>query len=239
MILSDPGVNVVTSGNFNASSIIVRNGAAFQFGAATTITGENPDLPNSTYITIENGGTADWYIGEDFGGINLKGGTINIRGGGPNLAGSLGIIESGSIIGLDAARTLNVAAAGTFQKNTAGTVTLTNTDIGATGPINIHEGTLSTDASFSGTGSIFLSTATTAATLQFRGAQAETVAKNLFLNSAGGTIDVQSATAIKTWSGNILSTNTPSPLTKNRPRRTPAERNQFLQRTNHGPRRAD
>ncbi len=217
VILSDPGAGIVSSGNLNASSIIVRDGAAFQFGASTPIAGENPDFPNSTYVTVETGGIADWYIGEDLGGVVLKGGTVNIRGGGPNLAGSLGLIESGAITGIDAPRTLNVSASGTFQKQTTGIVTLTNTDISATGPMNIHEGTLSTDASFSGTGSVFLSTPTTSGTIQFRGAQAETVAKNMFLDSAGGTIDVQSASAIKTWSGNILSTNSPSPLTKTGP----------------------
>lgn len=214
VILTDPGASVVTGGDLNASSIIVRNGAAFQFGSATPISGENPDFPNTTYITIEAGGTADWYVGEDFGGINLQGGAVNIGGGGPNIAGNAGIIESGTITGIGATRALAVAVNGTFVKQTAGTVTLTNTNINATGPVFINEGTLSTDAGFSGTGSVFLATSSTAATLQFRGAQAETVAKNLFLDSAGGTIDVQDAAAIKTWSGNILSNNTPSPLTK-------------------------
>jgi autotransporter-associated beta strand protein len=203
VILSDPGNDIVTGGNLNATSILVRNGAAFQFGSATPIS-ENPDLPNSTVITAETGGTIDWYIAEDFGGINLQGGTLNIGGGGPNIAAGIGIMESGTINGVGATRTLSVANGGQFNKATSGVLTLNNTNINATGIISVYEGTLSTDANLTGSGALFLGLAAPT-TLQLTGSNPITMPKRVDLGSGGTTIEVTNADAVKTFSGNLTS----------------------------------
>ncbi len=199
------------AGDLNASSIIVRNGAAFQFGTTPALTGENPDFPATTYVTLETGSTADWYVGEDLGGVNYQGGTLNIRGGGPNTAGTASVIQSGTINGLDAtttptARTLSFAAAGSTVKNTTGTLTLNNVTIDNTGPFFIDQGTIATNSPITGTGIMTLGSATSTATLQFTNTGALTVAKNLQLDAVnGGEINVQNASANVVMTG-VLST---------------------------------
>ncbi len=90
VILSDPVSASGAQADFNASLINVASGARFQFGSATPITGENPDLPANTAINLPTGAVTDWYVGEQFGSVNLTGGTLNLVAGGVNVGDVLG-----------------------------------------------------------------------------------------------------------------------------------------------------
>jgi hypothetical protein len=68
----------VTPTNFNPVSIVVNNGGTYQFGAAGV---GDPNLPNTTYVTVNPGGTMITEEGEQFGGIHLQGGTVVLRAG--------------------------------------------------------------------------------------------------------------------------------------------------------------
>ncbi|MGC4003368.1 MAG: autotransporter-associated beta strand repeat-containing protein [Pirellulales bacterium] len=217
VLLSDIGNGVGTGGDFNATSIVVKNGGAFQFGTDTGVA-ENPDLPNTTFINVETGGTVDWYIGETFGGVNLQGGALNIRGGGTDLAAGTSSFQSGTVTGFGAARSFSVANGGVLSKvsngsttpgDVGGTVTITDADINATGRIEIFGGTLSTNSGLNGTGALLLGDSSTPETtaaparLQLRGVANDTFTKTINVGAAGGTIDVAEASARKVWSGVI------------------------------------
>lgn len=71
----------VAGGDLGASSIVINNSGTFQFGVSAT---DNPDHPDSTFFTVNEGGTLDMRIGEQIGGVNLNGGTILFDGLGTN-----------------------------------------------------------------------------------------------------------------------------------------------------------
>ena len=213
------------NGDFNAAAINVRNGARFQFGQTTALSGENPDLPAGTIVTIDAGGVADWNVGEDFGALNLNGGTLNLLRGAPNLTNA-------SVDSFWTAGTINSTTNLAFSSTSNGTgkifkigsdtVTLNGANIGSIGVFGIQEGTLSTDANFTGTlGEIVLGTSSTSGTLQFRNTASFTTAKPLQVDAFGGTIDVTQAGTTATFSGAITNptSGTPGILTKTGPGR--------------------
>lgn len=175
----------VATTNFNPVSIVVNNGGTYQFGSAGV---GNPNLPNSTYITVNTGGQVVWQEGEDFGGFKLQGGTITSTSGNINFTGTAasefqsGIINGPSGFGGTAA----------VNKTTAGTVTINNSALNNTGALNIQEGTLVTNVGFASTGAMSLGTATNSATLSFNGTTA-TNARALTVNAGNGVVEVSPA----------------------------------------------
>lgn len=183
--------------NFNATDITVNTGGTFVFGNATI---NDPNIPNTTYITANSGGTIRWEEPETFGGFNLKGGTINLAQGGMTLAGATdSTLESGLVTG-----TVGNNIGGTLGVNklTSGTVTVENVNFTNTGALNIQAGTLSTNVGFTGTGVMSIGTADNSATLQFNGTTA-TNARPLTINAAGGTVDVLNSGANYSQSGAV------------------------------------
>lgn len=175
----------VATTNFNPVSIVVNNGGTYQFGAAGV---GNPNLPNSTYVTINTGGLVLWQEGEDFGGIKLQGGTLTSTSGNMNFVGSSASeFQSGTINGPS-----GFGGTAAINKTTAGTVTVNNSAINNTGALNIQEGTLATNTGFTSAGAMTLGTAGNSATLSFNGTAA-TNARALTVNAGGGTVEVTAA----------------------------------------------
>ncbi|MES2707903.1 MAG: autotransporter-associated beta strand repeat-containing protein [Verrucomicrobiota bacterium] len=168
--------------NFNPVSIVVNNGGTYQFGAAGV---GNPNLPNTTYVTVNTGGQVLWQEGEDFGGLKLQGGTLTSTSGNMNFGGATASeLQSGTINGPS-----GFGGGAAINKTTAGTVTVNNAAINNTGALNIQEGTLVTNTGFTGAGAMTLGTAGNSATLAFNGATA-TNARALTVNAGNGTVDV-------------------------------------------------
>jgi autotransporter-associated beta strand protein len=180
--------------NFNPTSIVVNNGGTYQFGDNGV---GNPNLPDATYITINTGGLFRSQEGEQFGGFNLFGGSIDLQVGDININGATpSEIRSGTMTNT----ATGITGAGTINKTTAGTVTLTGMPLNNNGGVNIQEGTIATNSGFGVNGALTFGTDTTAGTLQYTGANA-TVAKAITLNTGGGTVDVSTGATAYTLSG--------------------------------------
>lgn len=196
--------DAVATTNFNPVSIVVNDGAAYQFGRATA---GNPNLPNSTYITVNTGGTVNWQEGEDFGGFHLLGGTINFSQGGANCVGSSPQNwASGTFTGGN----FQLAGSAPINKTTSGTVFLTgnvafNNRAADNNVINLMDGTISM-ASVANLGNVNVSFGdaggATAGTLDYRGVTA-TRPGDFSFNPGGGVIRVDSATTVLTLSGTV------------------------------------
>jgi autotransporter-associated beta strand protein len=189
----------VATTNFNPVSIVVNNGGTYQFGAATV---GNPNLPNSTYITVNTGGMVSWQEGEDFGGFHLQGGTINLQQGTTNCFGTAPQNwTSGTLTGGNFAIAGNTA----INKTTSGTVFVTgNVAINTgTGGLNIMDGTVSLAGTANlGSANVTLgdNTGTTAGTFAYLGATASRTG-NFGINAGNGVIHVESATTVLTLTG--------------------------------------
>lgn len=198
VLLSDPGAGVGTSGDINAVSIVVNNGGAFQFGQGG-ISGENPDLPDSTIITVNPGGNVDWRVGEQLGGVNLQGGTVTLDGGSIT---SVAPAESWTAGTLTAPGTTarSIGGSAVINKTTAGTVTVSGAaTIGST--LNIQEGTVAFAAPANlGTAAITLGTSSTSGTFEYQGT-ADATRSGTFTYNGPGTIQVDSASNALTLSG--------------------------------------
>ncbi|AMV33688.1 Extracellular serine protease precursor [Pirellula sp. SH-Sr6A] len=189
----------IATTNFNPVSIVVNNGGTYQFGASTV---GDPNLPNSTYITVNSGGTVNWQEGETFGGVNLNGGVVNLQQGSMTMSGATAQNwTNGSLIGGN----FTVGGNTAINKTTAGTVTLGgNVSITTgTGRLNILDGTLSMlGASNLGTAAVRLgaSDGTTAGTFDYQGTTA-TRAGAFTLQAGGGAIHVAKSGTELTLSG--------------------------------------
>jgi len=143
LVVSDPGAGAGTAGDIDSEAIVVNSGGVFQFGEGG-VSGENPDLPNSTYLVINPGGVVNWRVGEQIGGTHLQGGTLNMAGGAPSNYGlTPGIWTHGTLTGTanTPGGSINTGGTGTIIKNTAGTVTVTgDARIGVA--VTIEEGTI-------------------------------------------------------------------------------------------------
>lgn len=182
--------------NFNPVSIIVNDGSTYQFGAATV---GNPNLPNTTYITVNTGGVVNWQEGEDFGGFHLHGGTINLQQGTANTLGSTvqnwtsGTLTGGNFV---------IGGTTAIEKTSPGTVAITgNVAItNGVGGIRIYDGTISmANAVNLGNTSITLGDAAggTSGRLLYAGATASRVG-SFAINSGSGVIDIESSTTTLT-----------------------------------------
>ena len=198
----------VANTNFNPVSIVVNNGGTYQFGAAGV---GDPNLPNSTYITVNAGGTVNWQEGETFGGVNLQGGLIDLQQGGMTSSGTTAQSwTSGTLTG---SGTNAVGGSTAINKTTSGTVIITGSArvTTSTGGFNIEDGTVThVNAANLGTANITLGAAATAGTFEYQGISALR-AGNFTTNAGGGTISVTNANTDLTISGNIGGT---GPLAK-------------------------
>jgi autotransporter-associated beta strand protein len=188
------GGTVILSGTgaINASLIAVNNGGTFQFGP-----GSDPNLPNTTNIDINTGGTVEWQVGEALGATNILGGTLILNGGAPGSGTVPNSLTSGTISGV----TATALGGGTMVKTTAGTITVTGLAT-ISAAIDIREGTVAfASAGNLGSGAITLGTATTAGTLQYQGATA-TRGGTITLNGAGE-IRVTDPAAVLSLSGTV------------------------------------
>jgi autotransporter-associated beta strand protein len=197
--INDATVNATT--NFNPVSIVVNNTGTYRFGVGLA---GNPNLPNSTYVTANAGGTIIWDEGEDFGGINLNGGTLNLLGSGYNAQGSTAQAwTSGTVTGSFAAA--GSGAASTINKTTSGVVTITGAaSLGGSNAVNIIDGTIThVNAANLGTKNVTLGGATAGSTVgvfEYQGASASR-AGTFAVNAGGGVIRVTNAAANLTLSG--------------------------------------
>ncbi|MDB5294286.1 MAG: Extracellular serine protease precursor, partial [Phycisphaerales bacterium] len=132
-----------SGGNLNASEIIVNNGGTYEFGQGG-VTGEDPNLPSNTLVTINAGGTAVWRVGESLGAVNLQGGTLNLMGAAPSGGGLvLGNWTGGTLTGTSASPGVTAIGMGgnAVNKTTPDIVTV-NGDATITFTMNILDGTV-------------------------------------------------------------------------------------------------
>ena len=198
-------VQDITAGDLSATSIVVNNGGKFEFFGPTG----NPDLPGTTFITINTGGIAEFSEDEAFGGINLLGGTFTLAStipGNVTLSSTTNsILSSGSITQITPAA-FAITGSSAIRKTTSGTVTVTDTPLNNTGGLFIDEGTLSTNSTIGGaTGSITFGTnggSPTAGTLLYSGSTVANT-KLVTLNDGGGTVNVSSSATDFTLGGVI------------------------------------
>jgi autotransporter-associated beta strand protein len=197
LILADPGAGTGTSGDINATDISVNSGGTFIFGQGG-IAGENPDLPDTTFITIKTGGTVFWRVGEQIGGIHLQGGTLSMDGGGETSNGVSETWTSGTVTTTGA--TAFTAGGGVvITKNTSGTVNVTGAAIVGS-VLDIQEGTVAfANAGNLGSAAVRLGSATTTGTFEYQGATASRA--GAFALNGGGVVRVTQAATALTLSG--------------------------------------
>lgn len=202
--IDDPG----TGGDLNITDIIVNNGGRFQFGDNNI---GNPDLPNSTYITVNTGGVIAFQEAEDFGGIHLNGGTALLDQSGFNTAGTTVQLWNSGSITTAGVTSYAIAGAGSVQKLSSGTVEVSGlAALNITGGIQIAEGTLRlVSAANLGSGAMPIalgsdSTAVTptVGTLEYTGLTA-TRSGAFIVNQGGGVISVTTSGATLTLSGTL------------------------------------
>jgi len=189
--------------NFNAALITVNDTGTFVFGNAGA---GNPNLPDTTFVTVNTGGIATFDEGENFGGVNLVGGNLNLLGTDGDIS-FVGVTASDFQSGtITRTGTKNIAGAGVINKTTSGTVTVTDAGLNNSGGLNIQEGTLATNAGIGATGTATLGTTTTTGTLSLTTTTTVTYAKALTLNNTsanGSIINVSNAAGAPVWSGAI------------------------------------
>jgi autotransporter-associated beta strand protein len=188
--------------NFNPVAIVVNNGGTYQFGNAGI---GDPNLPLTTYITVNEGGTVSWQETQTFGGFNLWGGTISLTNGTatPNGATAQSWTH-GSITGnIYTLNTYNMAGSAPIFKTTAGTVTLSGAvALTNSGGLRLQEGTVVLSHAINlGTAPVTFGADGTTGILEYQGATAAR-AGNL-IRSAGGTgvIHVTQPSTVLTLSG--------------------------------------
>jgi autotransporter-associated beta strand protein len=188
----------VTPANFNPVSIVVNNGGTYQFGDNGT---GDPNLPNSTFITVNTGGTVIWQEGETFGGFHLQGGTINMQSiGGATTQGTQNW-TSGTVTGAFA-----IGGIGAINKTTAGIVTVTGTAaaITTTGSVNIQDGVVSHVALANlGTSNVTMGAALTAGTFEYKGATGARAGTFTLVAGGGGIVSVTTAASTLSLSGSM------------------------------------
>lgn len=191
--------------NFNPVSIIVNNGATYQFGDNTI---GNPNLPNSTYITINTGGNVVWQEGEDFGGFHLAGGTITLQSGVNSVGTTVQSWTSGTVTTAGTG-SFSIAGTAAINKTTSGIVTITgNASLTDTGSLNIQEGTVRfSNANNLGTMPFTLGDTggVTSGTFDYQGLSA-TRAGAVAVNAGGGAINVANSAAILKLTGDFSGT---------------------------------
>lgn len=212
--LTDPTAPTI-GGDLATPSITVNNGGTFEFGANPPYPFENPDLPASTVITLNPGGTAIINVAEDFGTVALAGGSFQLRdspvGFGVTTAWQSGTISSiaNGIHVIDGSIAIN--------KTTPGTVTLTDVDLLTTGTLTITQGVIETNRYLSTSGTLALggTTAGSHGTLRYNpsGAIVSMVLNRSISLSTGasssGTIDVANPSSYVVFTGTFTGSTRP------------------------------
>jgi len=201
-----------TAGDINAVSIVVNNSGTFQFGNATI---GNPDLPNTTYITLNAGGKAVWQEAEDFGGVHFNGGVLDMQQGGFNAAGATTQIwTSGTLTASGTAAFAMGGTAAVLKQGPDEFVVNGLASITTTGGVMVENGTLRLAAAANlGTAPLTLGGAATAGTIVYGGSSA-TRAGGVTFAAGGGTLEVTNPAAVLTLSGNVSGS---GPLAKTGP----------------------
>ncbi|HEX8913207.1 MAG TPA: autotransporter-associated beta strand repeat-containing protein [Humisphaera sp.] len=192
LVQSDP---TGSGGDLGATSIVVNSGGTYQFGGAAG-GGENPDLPDTTFVTVNPGGNVVWRIGENIGGVHLQGGTITLESGNITANGVSESWTSGTLTSLATAQAVGGGAV--INKTTSGTVTITGlATVGSV--LNIQDGTVAfATAANLGTAALQLGvagTGGTTGTIEYQGATA-TRSANVALNGPGAVRVTQAAAAL-------------------------------------------
>jgi autotransporter-associated beta strand protein len=213
--VEDPGT-AGTGGDLNAASIVVNDGGTFQFGSADI---GNPDLPNSTIITVNSGGRAVFQEAEDFGGVALAGGTLDLQAG---------AIASGTLtVNFQAAAAQNwtagrvtastglagvVGGSAAIVKTGSGTVVVDGAArIGNAGGVRVEEGTLVLASEQNlGTAALTLGGVATTGTLDYQGATASRGGA-ITMAAGGGAMAVTNPATTLTLTGSVGGA---GPLTK-------------------------
>lgn len=190
--------------NFNPVSIVVNNGAVYQFGNAGA---GDPNLPNSTYITVNPGGLVSWQEPQTLGGFHLLGGRIELLNGNATANGTTelnwteGTIAGNAVTGT--AYAINGSAV--INKTTGGTLTLEGAAaISTTGGLKISEGTVVMPHALNlGTAPLTLGNLGTTGTLEYQGASATRAGNITRPTGATGVINVTQPSTILTLSGAV------------------------------------
>lgn len=188
--------------NFNPAAIIVNDGGVYQFG--NTGIGD-PNLPLTTYITVNNGGLVSWQEPQIFGGFHLDGGSIDLLYGNATANGTTAQIWTGGTVGGNATTGTAYVVNGSapIHKTTSGTLILTGAAaISNTGGLHIKEGTVVlSNATNLGTAPITFGSTDLTGTLEYRGATASR-AGNIIRSADGyGDIRITQPSTILTLSG--------------------------------------
>ncbi len=188
--------------NFNPVSIVVNNGGTYQFGNAGA---GDPNLPLTTYITVNTGGTVNWQEGQTFGGFHIQGGRLELTGGAPATSGSTQQTwTSGSVVGNAYTGTAyNVGGTGIINKTTSGTVTLSgSTALNNTGGLRIQDGRVIFSHLLNlGTAPLTFGDSGTTGTLEYQGATATRAGTLTRATGGSGVIQITDASAILTLTG--------------------------------------
>ena len=188
--------------NFNPVSIVVNNGGVYQFGNAGA---GDPNLPNTTYITLNEGGQVSWQESQTLGGIHLLGGNLDLNAGNITPSGATALNWThGTLTGnanSGAAYAVNGTSA--INKTTTGTVTLSGaTSITTSGGINLMEGRIIMNHAVNlGSSPLTFGSTGTTGTLEYRGATASRGGNLVRAADGTGVIEVTQATTILTLSG--------------------------------------
>lgn len=207
--IDDPG----TGGDLGVTDIIVNNGGRFQFGDTSI---GNPDLPGTTYITINTGGVIAFQEAEDFGGIHLNGGTVLLEQSGFNLTGTTAIMvwNSGTIttlVGGTSAYAIAGTAGSPVLKLTSGVVEVSGlAALNMPSGMQVAEGTLRlVSAANLGSGAMPIALGSdvtavtpTVGTLEYTGLTAPRTGA-FIVNQGGGVISVTTSGATLTLSGTL------------------------------------
>lgn len=197
------GTSTVTLvNNFNPVSIVVNDGGTYQFGNAGI---GDPNLPLTTYITVNSGGLVSWQEGQALGGFNLLGGTIDLIGGTATTSGTgAQSWTHGSITGnAYTAAVNNIAGTAPIIKTTEGTVTLSGAvAVTNTGGLTIKEGTVVMENAINlGTAPLSMGDSGTTGTLVYQGATATKNGNLLRIEGGAAVVNVSQATTVLTLSG--------------------------------------
>jgi fibronectin-binding autotransporter adhesin len=189
------GNSTGANGDIAATSIVVNDSGTFRLG---TNGSGNPELPNTTYLTLNAGGRALWQAGETFGGVNLLGGTLDLQRGSISGAGTtVQSWTSGTLTNTGVSGTYQFQVNRSIDKTTSGTVSISGpvSMTAVSGTVRILDGTIFHAAAANlGTVPILLGSGSTAGTFAYGGGSASRSGA-FTLSGLGGTIRVDDAAA--------------------------------------------
>lgn len=199
-------------GDLDATSVVVNSGGTFQFGNNTA---GNPDLPTTTYVTANAGGSVIWQEAEDLGGLHLAGGTLDLQQGGFNAQGANPQQWTAGTLTGSGSLAQAVSGIAAIEKTGSGTVSITgNASVTVTTGLMIRSGTVAHAAAANlGTAPVTLGGEASAGTFAYAGPTASR-GGTFTLAAGGGRIAVADPAATLTLTGALAGS---GPLTKTGP----------------------